>query len=479
MEGVSEWALIIRTSEGDLLFLLDANGFKPFLKDVPRLWVTAPTGEKADLDFLINGNFDLEVGRSQLANNSDKNLEQARNIGSDVSDILSEMYDASENDWKQFCRDIHIAESTEAYDFWHSLFNVMTHNLNKENNTVTLAKEILWNNSGYLNFITHKESLPNGLWGEYKALTSLGKTEFRIKGSLDREDIFIEASKLQSFRQKADPEQVISEKVIDKLPISKSEINELTSFKDLNLPLILDWELADSPHINAEKAELFGKIFSKEFLTQIQYGSNDEKEEFRQFNDLFKDMKFFNKNGNWKPASELIISSDELDKDRKDELLRAAFAPDERILAETYKGESIKFIVLCRQRLQSTTEMMAEWAKSLDDENRQKGVFEYLLHGELRLDFGKHLSEKIDRGSWLWDIHEQWLESFLLRNYSDEDKKEILRILNIGITYREAQSPSTSGTPKKPDETLNDVYLWWQKNKKLICQNMRKKSIPM
>ena len=58
-------AMVFRASQGDLLVGLDAHGVVKLEESIPTVWVTVPipTTKCLDLGFIVNGRFDLDVGR--------------------------------------------------------------------------------------------------------------------------------------------------------------------------------------------------------------------------------------------------------------------------------------------------------------------------------------------------------------------------------------------------------------------------------
>lgn len=482
-----ERVILFRTGVGDLLFITDAKGFKKIAQNskspIPNIWVTTPTRECANLGFIINSDFDLDIGRSRLPGNSQNNVRKAGNIGKKIGEILVKFYEESERNWNDFCSKLDITPS-DKYEFWHSFFEVITHNLkktvNENDNAILLAKEILLKEDyGYLGFIQSKAALPNGLWGEYKTLTYLNNIRFRLKGTVNRKDIFIKISGWDSFRDRVKPAQIVSGEIISDLPFQESDLKKLIPFEELNLFKLISWELDGSFHINHDKSLNFGKVFSKELLLEMEYGNDSEKKEFAQIIELFEKLKFESLNEKWSNSSEIIISSEILmnDKDRKDELLRAKFAPDHLILNEAYHNpEILQFIMLCRQRLKAPAKEMAAWAVKSEQQKRH-AVFQYLLHGELRLEFGTELSKMMEN-TWLKDIRINTIHSSLLYQFTPDEKKEILRILNVGIRFDDFKESSVIHRHRNPEKVLNEIYTWWIKNEKKYLSEYEQEVYP-
>lgn len=465
--------------EGKLLFLMNPEGFNIFPKNsIPSIWVTNPTREYANLGFLINADFDLDIGRSRLPANSQRNTEKARKIGQKFKEVFTALYDESEKDWTGFCERLKINPKGK-YEFWHSVFEVLTHNLkktvNENDNAILLAKEmLLQENYGYLGLVRHKPVLPNGLWGSDKCLTSFGNIRFRLRGMMDQEKVFSPVSDWQSFREQVKPEQLVSSEIISKFPIPESDIKKMIPFDELDFYQAIRWELKESFDISPEKAVNMGKVFSKDIPLQKEQLAN-----------LFKEFRFRTRSGNWCNSSEIIISSETLrnDKDRKDELLRAAFAPDHLILHKDYhKTDALDFVILCRQRLNAPAKVMAEWAEKADSPEKRNAVFRYLLQGELN-DFSSELHKIIkNTNGWLKDIRINTIHSVLLYGFNEDEKRKILRILNFGILYENDEAKtgnvSTPQAPLNPVRELEKISDWWQQNQKTYIEKYQNEVYP-
>ena len=95
-------------------------------------------------------------------------------------------------------------------------------------------------------------------------------------------------------------------------------------------------------------------------------------------------------------------SFDDTDAEDKDELLRAAFAPENRILDPAYieHGKDWKMFQWLRVRHRVDAEMMAEWCGDLR-ENLRPAAIRYLLHGELGSGVLQNLVPNEGRPRWL------------------------------------------------------------------------------
>jgi hypothetical protein len=95
------------------------------------------------------------------------------------------------------------------------------------------------------------------------------------------------------------------------------------------------------------------------------------------------------------------------DADVSDELLRAAFAPDRRTLAESYivHAEDLALFLRLRVRLQIDARTIATWYAALSAD-RRPAALKYLLRGKLQQDVLQYLVRPEDRPDWLEDYDE-------------------------------------------------------------------------
>ena len=216
-------AVVFRSSQGDLLVGLDARGVVELEESVPTIWVTVPTAKCLGLGFIVNGRFDLDVGRAQLAQDSRKNMEVADGIGRELGELLIELYDEAGRNWDGFCDSLNLVRGASQYQFWHSLWRlfskVTSERSTNDGDASQLIRRILWNSSnhGMAKLLYHRYTVPSGLWGEYKTLTRRDELKFKTVGVLDtigenqtEPGCFFQVSRWHQFKERISPGQVIS-----------------------------------------------------------------------------------------------------------------------------------------------------------------------------------------------------------------------------------------------------------------------------
>ena len=170
-QQLSQNVVVFRASQGDLLVALDVHGVVKLEKSVPTVWVTVPTKQKCDVSFIVNGRFDLDVGRLQLASDSQNNRVVADSIGREIGDSLIELFNEADRDWDNFCVKLDLARGADRYQFWLSLWCLFGRGVQEESanagEAIQLIQQILWKSRehGMSKLLSHRAAVPSGLWG--------------------------------------------------------------------------------------------------------------------------------------------------------------------------------------------------------------------------------------------------------------------------------------------------------------------------
>ena len=467
-------AVVFRASQGDLLVGLDAQGAVKLEKSVPAIWVTVPTKERCDLGFIVNGRFDLDVGRAQLAQDSRKNMEVADSIGRELGNSLIELYDEAGRNWDEFCDSLNLVKGTNQYQFWHSLWclfsKVTSERSTNDGDASQLIRRVLWdsNSHGMAKLFSHRSAIPSGLWGEYKTLTRLDELEFKTVGVLDtigenqtEPECFFQVSRWHQFKERISPGQVVSHARIASVLTSLLP-DESLNIQEITLCNLLEWELGESRCVDASQASRLGTLITREFLNDLNSGNRNQRDEYGELVGLLSNVRFQGNDGVFHIAADLLVKGE--GADNPDEPLRAAFAPDNRLLADDYTGSALKFFKACRSGLNAPPELMAEWAVEAVHQQARLNVLKYLLMGQLRREVSSEIQERIE-GTWLRNL----TESPLLTDHFDSHQQLIilgeLRIYDRGADPPPISPipPIVSPVPRDPSAVLEDVHAWWMR----------------
>lgn len=359
-----------------------ANGHVTSLpKEIPWLWVTTPTREKA-LGFVLNGPFSLDPGRTRLsAEHHDVegvNSPLFRQAAELLRECLSELADSP----KCF-EDLRVKDR---YLFWESLWQIFTSlpDVSEVPSGADFLSIALWPrepHAGFSRLLRDCCTLPNGLHGPMKVLTSTKKLKFEIQGWLGKDQgrdllaIALEKKILPFAETSACCSQSIAKKLRSRIDI------QLSSF---GLFELLTEENNGSFRIPPIRARLAGSnLWPEESRHQeFQFSETLDPSESAKILAQKETIRFLSENETWETPHELLLSSHHTSGD--DEALRSRFAPSTRILSREYGASGARIFRCIRERKKASSEEMAQWVRHWKPRETPKSVFEYLAKGQMR-----------------------------------------------------------------------------------------------
>lgn len=456
---------------------MGADGFVPLPDDVPVFWVTAPTRAMTGYGFAVNGPFEPDVGRAQLAPQSKRNRQLAGELAAALTNRLTALHAKAVANWDVLRGVLQLASGTTADNFWESLWEVLGRRLagkcRKDDGSplAALARRILWESpaDGLPAFYRQCNALPTGLWGDYGALTKLPVLRFVASGALDREDVFKAVSQWSAFRKRVSPGAISSHRQVASTLTSFGvtiEAAELVKLTDA-----VGWELSERRLADSELATRLGELIRPDFIKKLREGIPGERDEQEQkaLSELLSEVQFQAADASWHKPTELVV--DERDEVEADERLRAAFAPQECRLNPAYTGPGLAFFLACRPRLEAGVELMAEWILLATSEPTRVAALKYLLKGELREHLAEELRRQRDDNKWLWQ-----LKSGLFDWFKDKfpDEAERFEILAYRLRLFEEQLRQAAESEEQEEQqeeqapevvqpwTVAELWKWWQ-----------------
>ena len=452
--------VVFRAGQGDLLVGLDAHGAVKLEESVPTIWVTVPTKEKCDLGFIVNGKLDLDVGRAQLARGSEENTKVADRIGRDVGSLMIELFDKANGNWSDFCDNLNLSGDANQYQFWNSMWRLFSmgirENLTNPTEAIQLAHRVLWNSSehGMGKLFQQRPAIPSGLRGDYETLTKLGQIQFKTVGVLDTdESVFCKACQWPQFRGRILPGRVVSDEKIASV-MMRLLPSENVNVQEVRIHDLIQWELGSDRCIDASQASQLGSLITREFLSDLQRGNQNQQNEYDELVELLSNIRFRGSDGEFHAAVDLLIKGE--GADNSDEPLRAAFAPADRLLADDYTGSALEFFKACRQELRAPSQLLTKWALQASGDQTRRAVLQYILEGELGRQISSEIQKRIE-GTWLSNLS----ESPLVTNHFDcWQRSKILIELRLYDGGTDPP-PIPPVVHRDPSFVLEDVREWW------------------
>jgi hypothetical protein len=449
---------------GGLLVGTGPQGFKTLPDDLPVIWVVAPTRESFGLGFAVNGNFDVDAGRTRLSGTSQSNEVEGKRLGNHLGACLEAMFGEAHNDWPLFKKRMHLTADLTPYEFWHSVWTVMTRGwVGGLDTTVSgIIRNIFTEDNGLGRLVKGRYALPTGLWtDDFRILTKAGQIRFVLKGVLSQQRIFEKVSCLDFFKDNVSPGSVVADNIHDSLcKVSPSYARKRDQWQSLTLGQILLWMEDSDFRISPETAEVLGQIITLELLENLR-GTDGGINEAAHLKEVLKRIKFKTRSGNWYSCRNNLVSDSPAKGVSDDELLRAAFAPDGNILDQSYSETGVMFFATCREKLNATAELMHDWIIQAETIPIQRAALTYLLVGEL----GERLAELIRRRG----LHGTWLANLrssdpIFEGWGQDDINEVLIRRLCSIDKIGVISGGNEGENLKLDvtETLNSISYWWR-----------------
>ena len=399
--------------------------------------------------FAINGPFEVDVGRAQLAHESQENDRLQHAIGKNLGQILCSLFDASE-DWPTFSHNLNLAGDITSYDLWFSLWTVVglkhiSHLAEQAGNEALFIKGMLWSDErGIAHLFSSRYACPTGLWGNYRTVTRLDRIQIEVRGCLDTENVFLKVANWPELLRHMRPGEGISYGTISQ-PLKR--LMGPQSWRSVWLADLFE----ENQRIDAKTAAHIGTLINDNFLMAL------EETEKEGLENLLGTFQFIGQDGSYHRGDNLLIPNDST-YDYRDEGMRAAFAPEDRVLSRDYEGIALSFFKACRKILNAKASDMANWVLKAKNKNAKKAVVDYLLHGELDSELARELRSILSR-TWL----EELAIDPLLEEYNEQEQGQLLGILWL---QRPNTEPVTKDMYRKPSIVLPRIYNWWIKNQK-------------
>lgn len=460
--------LSVSSGSESLLLAIGSDGFvsEP-LQHVPTVWVTAPTYHSERLGFCLNGQFDLNPGRTQLRHTTD-NQSRAEEFGRRLGSMFVECYDASQSSWEGFRRSLGLGVAATPHGLWASLWGLATPVITESRehpDAADLLRRSLFGSSeaGLLKLVHERDALPTQLGGRFAPPTRWRRVRHALTGVLARHEVLEEVESWPWFQEQVPTGAAVHACVAQAM----KQIDPGVSVRPLSLLDAIREQVAPGIDVEPALADQLGGLVTRDFLLQLGRERNAtwEGDELTKY---LRTLRFRDGNGAWRPCQELLAGHKDGDEFR-DERLRAAFAPTSTVLSQAYRPLGLLFLLACRGPMRATAAEMAEWAISADgDGNKMRGVQDYLEGGELARQLGQALQSHPAFGH-------SWLRRLANDVQLSSDPNRFGAVLsNLGLMQEAVlgtNSPSASApVSRSPAIVLDRLYqVWQQRGRELLA----------
>ena len=444
-----------KTQNGQFLFQTGSEGLISLgERNIPKFWVTNPIQEELAAGFVVESCFQVDIGRSQLAKNNEKNIAVMSMLGKEMAQLFTKIFIWSSEDWISFSKEWSLKETLTPQKFWENVWNVLTTGWgNSSDDKAVLFRTLFTAPGGLLSFYCQNKAVPNRLGKHKRTLVALENITYRADRLLTAVyDDLSELGELQSVSSK--------QALIDDETGRLLESIGIPQLQQITLADIINDEVGDQ-QVSAKSASTLGKLFNNKLREKLAEASTSE---FDALVFRLKNYRFLSETGrNWASVSQLVAT--ELNDVYDDESLIFGFAPSTGRLSKEYDEAGRSFFKQCREELRVNLLTLEDWLLNISeqDRDRQDALMRYLISGYQ----GRKLADRLRNGSqpkWMKKINAAILRDTF--QWSDMQIDEYIRLMKdteSDIRKRVNDGIKNSQTQMPVNEALENVNNWWSK----------------
>ena len=389
--GAGTAALVVGLRDGVL---------KPLPSNMPFLWNVTPTSEVWGCGYAVNGPFKLDPGRTHVSVEHEATIRVVHHLGDALGDGLVALHDALETG-------VGLAsglpvERAEITAFVKSLWRILASDIDSSDpHRREFLSQLHGSGRGLSAWMYARSVVPSGLPKPFRQRLPLLEPGMRIERAvhdLDDSDLCSALAQIEDLARLAEGHLVVSGEVAQRLRPLLSTDTEIRRLQ----PSDIFRELANywNDHLTPERLRALRPLIQDNVWEMIA-----DKRGALWYSNLLAQSTA----GEWIPLRELLLhrklnlnDSGHVDPLVKDELKRAAFAPDRLMLDRAYIAdpEDVTMFLRLRARHQIDAATMAGWFADLPRHCRSPAL-RYLLHGRLKDEVLKRLVRTETRPAWL------------------------------------------------------------------------------
>lgn len=438
--------LVIRTPEGSVAIRLAVHGCDLMMGDIVPIWVTIPTRESETIGFVINGPFQIDAGRGQLAGNQSVNQQKMQAIGREVGDRLSLLLEGYDDTliWNTRREELGLVKECTPAQFWTSVW----HTLGKR--TLSGAESALQKlvgtfvGSAFGRWFEKGGLIPNGLPGRFAALIPKDSTLRQIPEAWCRESVLEFLWKVTGFTSGSI------------LPISRATADLIRKADIKSRISNYDTESLISVVCPSDQCQPEIATALEGMATALERS----EEIFNVTDKISSKIRFQAESGRWVLPHDILCASSL--PEHADERMRFDLAPLSNRLHASFSQDAIGFFIRCRGRMQATAETLARWMVDCGEVVRKRASLRYIAEGQLRSEVAALIRKQTNKG-WLVEISPRHP---LVLEFEETQRREICRALASESTLEEAWSISTipvvMPTPAMLGaDAIRAIHAWW------------------
>lgn len=464
-------------SRAGALFLLGRRGFLPVPDGVPTLWATTPTRECLELGVVINGQFSVHTGRARLADHPEVNGAVADALGAGAGAAFSSLVDLCCSDWPSARSALGLDDDVQAEGLWSSLWDLVETAVTALSRAAgtragQVAARVLWSpKSGVLSEIVERYPVvPTRLPDPFAPFVAGRHVRTVIDERLvAMPDVLGKVMCLPSVQGLQDGAAVSASvwRTLETLDTHRKVTN-------VSLASALRLETERDHRFDPARAGLLSFVGRPEVVRALDAEAGDG------LRPILDRVEFLSAAGEYELAERLLTPpSGSQDAERRDERLRAAFAPPSRVLAAEYGPDALAFFLLCRRQLRAPAEEVAAWASQAASAQARKAVLAYLHEGELHKGVIDAL-KRSHRDCWVFSLSRNSVE---LAQTPDDTALSLLASLGV-VTWESLSGDSGPMSfvpphePVDPTAVLNAIESWWMREQSTRLREFDRETFP-
>jgi len=455
------------------IMALNSKGFTAVESGIPRIWVTAPTQEPSQANLLVNGDWKVDAGRLRLARQSRENLQVAQACAKSLLIGLRALAEKSIADGQSLRAAWKLDREVDHYALWESFWEMVKPGESVQDwqeviNGADPIQSMLWNREfGVIPQLMQEYALlPSGIpHGAHRCLLRSDSIRACLDGVLDKEDELRKCCLDEwDVHELLAPGEIVAGSIAKQIEGAGIR-NGSGPVPRIGLAMVLKHLLGPGLKVDEGKALQLGSILNTEWWKKMLNEHKKESDELRV--QVLARCQFPTAAGGFGSSSRLrMCNADTGFQQRhrlKDEILIAAFAPDEQVLSADFTQEGLEFFLLCRYAVSGEKQIalgqeVCDWARAATG-IKLESVIQYLLEGdknhthELAGELGKAWFQKIS-------------QSGVYGKLADENKKKLRHLFEIDQPI-ETEEPELSDAPPQlaPSEALQKIANWWKRER--------------
>ncbi|HXE72159.1 MAG TPA: hypothetical protein VNO81_05825 [Candidatus Nitrosotenuis sp.] len=464
-----ERALTLQSRSGAVLFGLDAHGIRPLPEGLPRCWVTTPLRERVPVNFAFNARFEVDIGRNQLACDSNSNCALARHLGTEAGALLARLYEAApcESTWAAIREALGLADTCTIHVFWETVWNILAEAVRRREassmtNAVELVQEL---GSACLRALTSgRKLIPSGLDGPFRTLTTLEKIRAYTAGLLEKGEVFEQAINL--LRTAARPGELISRRQKEVLA---TVYGQQFAPERLDLGALLRQSCPEGRVCPGRTAGL-SKLFDLTFLGRWE---SSHYAEVQALKEKLGRLLFRAADDGWVSAKELLDPSAS-----QEESLLAKFCPSSFHLHRDYdRGERL-FFQSCRGEFEVSLDCIVDWFLGASDERSRQDALRYVLEGEQGREVASRVRARTCGSAPAWLARSLNPSALREMGFQSAQADELLRLLSPRTPFIPPQPRLPEMTREGALDRLRKLQAWWRQHRDRELRKYEEETYP-